>query len=117
MATSRGRRPASPCAGPSADTSEQPFITFLRGGHLLPLGDREEPRPPFAYRFRWTQKEEIRMEQKRAYRSRCYPSPSQRQMLARTFGCARFVYNWGCSCAGRPTASVESTCTIATPAP
>jgi hypothetical protein len=35
------------------------------------------------------------MEQKRAYRSRCYPTPSQRQMLARTFGRARFVYNWG----------------------
>ena len=35
------------------------------------------------------------MHQKRAYRYRCYPTPSQRQMLARTFGCARFVYNWG----------------------
>src|SRR5215471_10975536 len=35
------------------------------------------------------------MKQKRAYRYRCYPTPSQRQMLARTFGCARFVYNWG----------------------
>ena len=35
------------------------------------------------------------MKQKRAYRYRCYPTPSQRQMLARTFGCARFVYNFG----------------------
>src|SRR5215472_2451871 len=35
------------------------------------------------------------MKQKRAYQYRCYPTPSQRQMLARTFGCARFVYNWG----------------------
>ena len=35
------------------------------------------------------------MYQKRAYRYRCYPTPSQRQMLARTFGCARFVFNWG----------------------
>ena len=35
------------------------------------------------------------MNQKRAYRYRCYPTASQRQMLARTFGCARFVYNWG----------------------
>ncbi|HEY7357146.1 MAG TPA: RNA-guided endonuclease TnpB family protein [Ktedonobacterales bacterium] len=34
------------------------------------------------------------MHQKRAYRYRCYPTPSQRQMLARTFGCVRFVYNW-----------------------
>ena len=35
------------------------------------------------------------MHQKRAYQYRCYPTPSQRQTLARTFGCARFVYNWG----------------------
>jgi putative transposase len=35
------------------------------------------------------------MRQKRAYHYRCYPTPSQRHMLARTFGCARFVYNWG----------------------
>ena len=35
------------------------------------------------------------MKQKRAYQYRCYPTPCQRQMLARTFGCARFVYNWG----------------------
>ena len=34
------------------------------------------------------------MNQKRAYLYRCYPTPSQRHMLARTFGCARFVYNW-----------------------
>jgi putative transposase len=34
------------------------------------------------------------MQQKRAYLYRCYPTSSQRQMLARTFGCARFVYNW-----------------------
>src|SRR5215510_5204064 len=34
------------------------------------------------------------MPQKRAYQYRCYPTPSQRQMLAQTFGCARFVYNW-----------------------
>src|SRR5689334_8276223 len=35
------------------------------------------------------------MKHKRAYQFRCYPTPSQRQTLARTFGCARFVYNWG----------------------
>ncbi len=34
------------------------------------------------------------MRQKRAYRYRCYPTPEQASMLARTFGCARFVYNW-----------------------
>ena len=27
------------------------------------------------------------------YRYRIYPSPGQRQALARTFGCARVVYN------------------------
>jgi putative transposase len=30
---------------------------------------------------------------KRAYRFRCYPTPEQEVILARTFGCARFVYN------------------------
>ena len=34
------------------------------------------------------------MNQKRAYRSRCYPTPAQAAVLSRTFGCARFVYNW-----------------------
>ncbi len=34
------------------------------------------------------------MKHKRAYQYRCYPTPSQRQTLARTFGCARFAYNW-----------------------
>ena len=33
------------------------------------------------------------MDIKRAYRFRCYPTPEQEQILARTFGCARFVYN------------------------
>jgi putative transposase len=32
--------------------------------------------------------------QARAYRYRCYPTPTQVAVLARTFGCARFVYNW-----------------------
>jgi putative transposase len=31
---------------------------------------------------------------KRAYRYRCYPTHEQQQMLARTFGCARWIYNW-----------------------
>jgi putative transposase len=34
------------------------------------------------------------MRQKRAYRYRCYPTPEQAATLARTFGCARYVYNW-----------------------
>jgi putative transposase len=34
------------------------------------------------------------MRQKRAYRYRCYPTPVQAAVLARTFGCARYVYNW-----------------------
>ncbi|HEX8731151.1 MAG TPA: RNA-guided endonuclease TnpB family protein [Ktedonobacterales bacterium] len=32
---------------------------------------------------------------KRAYKFRCYPTGAQAVVLARTFGCARFVYNWG----------------------
>ncbi len=28
------------------------------------------------------------------YRYRAYPTPDQRQNLARTFGCTRYVYNW-----------------------
>src|SRR5215469_3501498 len=34
------------------------------------------------------------MRQKRAYRYRCYPTPQQATVLAGTYGCARFVYNW-----------------------
>src|SRR6266566_2753221 len=34
------------------------------------------------------------MKQKRAYQYRCYPTAEQERILARTFGCARFVYNW-----------------------
>jgi putative transposase len=34
------------------------------------------------------------MEQKRAYKYRFYPTPEQAHVLARTFGSARFVYNW-----------------------
>jgi hypothetical protein len=36
----------------------------------------------------------INMKQKRAYKYRCYPTHEQKQVLAHTFGCARFVYNW-----------------------
>ena len=35
------------------------------------------------------------MRQKRAYRSRVYPTPEQVDTLARTLGRARFVYTWG----------------------
>lgn len=34
------------------------------------------------------------MEVKRAYKFRFYPSPDQELILARTFGCARFAYNY-----------------------
>lgn len=34
------------------------------------------------------------MDIKRAYRFRFYPSPEQETILARTFGCARFAYNY-----------------------
>jgi len=34
------------------------------------------------------------MKQKRAYQYRIYPTDEQKQILAQTFGCARFVYNW-----------------------
>jgi putative transposase len=34
------------------------------------------------------------MEQKKAYTYRIYPTDEQKQVLARTFGCVRFVYNW-----------------------
>ena len=34
------------------------------------------------------------MEIKRAYKFRFYPTPEQEMILAKTFGCARFVYNY-----------------------
>jgi transposase len=34
------------------------------------------------------------MLQKRAYQFRFYPTKEQQQILARTFGCVRYVYNW-----------------------
>lgn len=36
----------------------------------------------------------VTMEQKRAYKYRFYPSDEQKTILARTFGCVRYVYNW-----------------------
>ncbi|MFL5704077.1 MAG: RNA-guided endonuclease InsQ/TnpB family protein [Ktedonobacteraceae bacterium] len=33
--------------------------------------------------------------QKRAYNYRFYPTDEQRSILAHTFGCVRYVYNWG----------------------
>ncbi len=33
--------------------------------------------------------------QERAYRYRFYPDEQQRELLLKTFGCVRFVYNWG----------------------
>ena len=34
------------------------------------------------------------MRTKRAFRYRFYPTPEQEAVLARTFGCVRYVYNW-----------------------
>ena len=34
------------------------------------------------------------MQQQRAYKYRFYPTPEQASILARTFGCVRYVYNW-----------------------
>src|SRR6266516_4534849 len=34
------------------------------------------------------------MEQRKTYRYRFYPTEVQKQLLARTFGCCRYVYNW-----------------------
>jgi len=33
--------------------------------------------------------------QKRAYKYRYYPTDEQKRILARTFGCTRYIYNWG----------------------
>ena len=33
--------------------------------------------------------------QKRAYQYRFYPTDEQKRILAQTFGCCRFAYNWG----------------------
>jgi putative transposase len=38
------------------------------------------------------------MKHKRAYRYRFYPTQEQAQILARTFGCVRFVHNWARFC-------------------
>jgi putative transposase len=42
---------------------------------------------------------------KRAYKYRFYPTDEQKIILAQTFGCCRFVYNWGLST--RKTASFQ----------
>ena len=34
------------------------------------------------------------MKQRKAYKYRMYPTEEQKQTLARTFGCCRYVYNW-----------------------
>jgi putative transposase len=36
----------------------------------------------------------MKTKQKRAYRYRVYPTDEQKRVLAHTFGCVRFVYNW-----------------------
>ncbi len=48
-----------------------------------------------AFRFRHTMREYSCMRNvKRAYRYRFYPTYEQKQILARTFGCVRYTYNW-----------------------
>jgi putative transposase len=42
-------------------------------------------------------RDDVRMKQKRAYQYRFYPTPEQVTVLARTFGSARYVYNWALS--------------------
>ncbi|MGH2508664.1 MAG: RNA-guided endonuclease InsQ/TnpB family protein, partial [Ktedonobacteraceae bacterium] len=34
------------------------------------------------------------MKQQRAYKYRLYPTDEQKRVLAQTFGCCRYVYNW-----------------------
>src|SRR5437879_10153763 len=34
------------------------------------------------------------MNQKKAFKYRFYPSDEQKRILAQTFGCCRYVYNW-----------------------
>ncbi len=36
----------------------------------------------------------LSMKQKRAYQYRFYPTSEQEHLLARTFGCVRYIYNW-----------------------
>ena len=35
------------------------------------------------------------MKRKRAYKFRFYPTSEQKHILAQTFGCVRYIYNWG----------------------
>ena len=114
-----GHQEAHPVHGIESVTSRPRTLhKKTGGGHPSLSRDREEAAPPFAYRFSLGEKEEMGMHQKRAYKYRCYPTPSQRQMLARTFGCARVLCTTGdCACARMLTASVGNTSSTATPAP
>jgi putative transposase len=74
------------------------FVFFIKTRRKTPgliQGDRSR-----AYR-RWSLLDvytipyyNVNMQQKRAYKYRFYPTDEQKHILARTFGCARFVYNW-----------------------
>jgi hypothetical protein len=48
------------------------------------------------FHFPGREKEEVAMKTKykRAYKYRMYPNDEQQRILARTFGCVRFVYNY-----------------------
>ena len=61
------------------------------------MGDGE--RTSRRFRFLEGEKEAFHMRLiKRAYKFRCYPTAEQRQVLARTFGCCRWVYNQALAC-------------------
>jgi putative transposase len=57
----------------------------------------------------------------RAYKYRFFPTDSQREQLAKTFGCARFVYNWALNMRtqawqqAKKSLSYHTTATLQTP--
>src|SRR6266581_4211757 len=62
---------------------KRPFFTGWRGEGLC------------RFRFSACQKEGESMSRiKRAYQYRFFPTEVQKTMLARTFGCCRYIYNW-----------------------
>ncbi len=55
--------------------------------------------PPRLHAFQWlifhTRHPTMEsMQQKRAYKYRFYPTEEQQRILAKTFGCVRYIYNW-----------------------
>jgi putative transposase len=64
-------------------------MDFQAGGKAVSF---RTPRIVLSHTMRYTVN--MAQRQKRAYRYRCYPTATQAAVLARTFGCARYVYNW-----------------------